>query len=175
MRDLVFVKQEEGFYFYRKGSKEVIMTGPDQDGRQVVVKVRSLNDEPSKTQQHFKEEVDINKMVEKARRGIAPTYTGRRGVFSGDEIVGDGLDYQAAMNRVIEAREKFMELPAKVRVMFQNDPGQLEVFLSDPKNRDEAIQLGLIEKKVVVPDPTDRIVEAIEKGAKKPVKPPVED
>lgn len=175
MDTLVFVEKREDYYVYRKGDKQIWMTPPDQDGMQKVLKVRTLNEKPSKTQQQFKEEVDINKMVEKARRGIAPTSSGRKGVYSGDEIIGDGLDYQAAMNRVLEARDKFMELPAKVRLKFQNDPAQLEAFLADVKNRDEAIELGLIEKKVVVSDPTDRIVEAIEKGPKKPAKPPVED
>ena len=63
---------------------------------------------------------------------------------SGD-FTGIG-DYQSAMQAVRAAQESFMELPAEVRARFSNDPQALMVFMDDPANRDEAVELGLVNK-----------------------------
>lgn len=99
--------------------------------------------DPSLTDQTFKDECDINTIVD--RFGISgtlplvvrpPTYGDYTGVF----------DFQTAMNAVRSAEESFMELPAKVRARFHNDPQELLQFVSEEENRAEAIKLGLIPK-----------------------------
>lgn len=52
-------------------------------------------------------------------------------------------DYQEALNTVIAADNAFMALPSQIRDRFQNDPAMFVAFLSDPRNQDEAIRLGL--------------------------------
>lgn len=102
------------------------------------------------TQQHFKDECDINVIVE--RFGLTgeiphvvniPTYGDFEGIF----------DFQTAMNTVRAAEEAFMTLPAKMRARFNNQPHQLLEFLNDDENRDEAVKLGLLNKPEPSPQP----------------------
>jgi phage internal scaffolding protein len=98
---------------------------------------------PTKTKQAHKEECDINVILKKFQQtGIAPqnSATPRYGDFS------DVEDYQSALHAVMNANESFMALPSSIRKRFDNDPTNLLAFLSNPKNLDEAITLGLIEK-----------------------------
>lgn len=102
---------------------------------------------PSMTQQQFKEEVDINTIVE--RFGI----TGRLPENLSMPQSGDFTnvtDFHEAMNLVRQAEEEFLKVPAHVRARFNHDPGGLIAFLEEPGNRDEAIALGLIPKPVEV-------------------------
>lgn len=55
---------------------------------------------------------------------------------------------------VQEASNAFVSLPSAVRERFKNDPGKLLEFLGDEKNYDEALSLGLVEKKEFSPVPT---------------------
>ena len=70
-----------------------------------------------------------------------PTY----GDFSGVE------DYQGAINAARRAQHSFMQMPAAVRERFDNDPHRFVAFCSDPANRAEAIQLGLVPSPPVPP------------------------
>ena len=100
-------------------------------------------EEPSLAQQHFKEECDINTILQKFNiTGILPEapLSPRYGDFTG---IGD---YHTALNRVIAAQEEFEALPAQIRARFDNDPAQLIEFLQNDKNRLEAEELGLVEK-----------------------------
>jgi phage internal scaffolding protein len=94
----------------------------------------------SLTQQQFKEEADINTIVNRfLKTGVLPTpntfpqYVDFEGVF----------DYQSAMNLVRAADESFMRMDAKVRSRFNNSPQEFLEFFADPANSDEAIRLGL--------------------------------
>ena len=100
-------------------------------------------EEPSLAQQHFKEECDINTILQKFNiTGMLPqsTLSPRYGDFSG---IGD---YHTALNRVLAAQDEFEALPAQIRARFNNDPAQLIEFLQDENNRPEAEDLGLVEK-----------------------------
>ena len=99
-------------------------------------------EEPTLAQQHFKEECDINTILQKfSITGILPEapLSPRYGDFSG---IGD---YHTALNRVIAAQEEFQALPAQIRARFDNDPAKLIEFLDDEANRPEAEKLGLVE------------------------------
>lgn len=96
--------------------------------------------EPSLTQQQFKDDADINVLLERFKvtgmmpQGVrVPSY----GDFTGVS------DYRTAMNAVLTAQQSFMELPANVRARFGNDPQQFLEFVADPSNLDEARKLGL--------------------------------
>jgi phage internal scaffolding protein len=100
-------------------------------------------EEPSLAQQHFKEECDINTILEKFNiTGLLPEspLSPRYGDFTG---IGD---YHTALNRVIAAQEEFEALPAQIRARFENDPAKLIEFLEDENNRPEAEDLGLVNK-----------------------------
>lgn len=60
-------------------------------------------------------------------------------------------DYQAALNLVLEGNQAFNNLASETRKRFDNDPKKLLTFLSDPKNHEEAIKLGIKEHVEDVP------------------------
>ena len=99
----------------------------------------------SKTEQCHANEVNINSIVSRYQKtGFLPLAGGspRYGDFTGVE------DYHSACEAVREAEAGFMTLPPEVRKRFANDPGELLDFLSDEKNLDEAVKLGLVERVV---------------------------
>jgi len=100
-------------------------------------------EDASLAQQHYKEECDINTILQKFNiSGLMPesTLSPRYGDFTG---IGD---YHTALNRVIAAQDEFDGLPATIRARFDNDPAKLIEFLENSENRPEAEQLGLVEK-----------------------------
>jgi phage internal scaffolding protein len=98
-------------------------------------------EEPTRAQQHHKDECDINVILERfGKTGQVPvnTISGSYGDFSGVH------DYHTAMNALIAAESEFDALPAKIRNRFANDPANLIQFLDNPDNRAEAEKLGLV-------------------------------
>ena len=111
--------------------------------------------DPSLAQQHMKDECDINVIVERfgvtgeiPQAPLEATY----GDFSGVS------DYHTALNAIRAAQDSFMSLPAKIRAKFNHDPNALLEFLQNETNRNEAIELGLIDGEPVV----QSIVSAVE-------------
>lgn len=96
---------------------------------------------PSRTKQYFKAECDINAIVRRAAEsGQLPV---RRGAMFQD-VVGLQMDYQEAMNFVMDAGAKFWALPPDLRMRFKNDVGALLKFVDDPANQAECVKLGLL-------------------------------
>lgn len=101
---------------------------------------------PSRTQQHFAEEVDINTIVKRfGLTGELPQNVPM--VLQGDFT--NVLDFQSAMDMIVSAREAFMAQPAEVRARFRNDPQEFLDFVSAKENLDEAIKLGLVRSESV--------------------------
>lgn len=101
-------------------------------------------EEASMTQQHFKDECDIDKILKKYNETgfLVNPLESRRPAKWGD--FSSVNDYQQAMNKLVEVQEAFDSLPSKVRERFRNDPMQMLAFLEDEKNIDEAVSLGLV-------------------------------
>lgn len=100
--------------------------------------------EPSMTEQHFKDECDINNIVATYQQtGVLPQ--GDRQPLFGD-FADFPQDLQSSQRYFDEAQERFMQLDARVRKEFGNDPVKLLQFIADDNNRERAIQLGLIDK-----------------------------
>lgn len=102
----------------------------------------------SRTQQQFKEESDINNILE--RFGITGELPNDvKAPQSGDFTAV--TDFHSALNVVRAAEEAFMEMPANVRKRFGNDPGEFMAFIHDPANIEESRKLGLrMPEKVAV-------------------------
>jgi len=98
-------------------------------------------EEPTRAQQHHRDECDINVILERfGKTGQVPVnaISGTYGDFSGVH------DYHTAMNALIAAESEFAALPAQLRNKFANDPANLVQFLDNPDNRVEAEKLGLV-------------------------------
>lgn len=98
--------------------------------------------DPGKTQQEFKDECDINRILGRMARGqeFPLEKVGSYGDFS------DVPTYQGALDLVRYAGEQFAQLPAKVRDRFKNDPAEMMAFVQDPANLREANELGLLKE-----------------------------
>lgn len=102
--------------------------------------------DPGLTTQADTDSVNINTIVRRMQKGQAiPTFAGEP--FYGDVSNFDGL--QDALIKVQDANALFMSYPAELRERFDNDPVNFVEFMSDPKNTDEAIELGLAVKRPV--------------------------
>jgi len=101
-----------------------------------------------RTQQQFKEECDVNNIVEMyGKTGLwshstkPPTAMPMFGDFT------SAPDFLEAQNRFVEANQLFAELPASLRKRFNNNPADYLEFVSKPENTEEAIRLGIATKK----------------------------
>jgi phage internal scaffolding protein len=112
---------------------------------------------PSRTKQSFRDECDINNILRQFN------VTGQLPVGSVQPQYGDfsGItDYQSALNAVMAAQDSFLQLPAKVRAKFDNDPALFVEFASDEANKDEMKALGLLREETaqaVVTSPSEPV------------------
>lgn len=123
-------------------SKIFLRSLGNYDVDKVSVETGLVCDDPSLAQQQFKDECDINTILERFN------VTGQLPVSPLQPQFGDfsGItDYQTALNAVLDAQESFDALPARVRERFANDPAAFVDFCLDAANRDEMKALGLIE------------------------------
>lgn len=108
--------------------------------------------EESLVQQSLADDTDINNIMAKYRKtGVfqhVTTLAGEYGDFS------QVPDYKTAMEQIMLSNELFMELPAKVRDRFGNDPAQFIDFATDEKNLDELRSLGLAPPAPLPPEPS---------------------
>lgn len=107
--------------------------------------VRTINADPTLTQQQFREECDINNIIKKHTRTGELTHVSQK--LGSYLDVSEITDYQSMLQSVQNAQDAFMALPASTRARFRNDPGELLAFIQNDSNYDEAVSLGLIDKK----------------------------
>lgn len=111
---------------------------------------RAPADEVVRTQQHFKEEVDVNTIAR--RFGLTNT---DRIPISPDvfrDFTGVG-HFQDLANQLAQAGEAFDRLPSDVRRRFDNNPAAFVDFAVDAKNIDQMREWGLAVPKPVVTSP----------------------
>lgn len=120
-------------------------------------RVQLMFDQPSKTEQSHRETANINSIIAKAQRtGLFPQRTDRPkyGDFSGS------LDFHEARSRIAQAEQDFELLPADLRKRFGNDCGEMLDWLSDPENRAEAVEIGLLPKSAREAAPAAKVAPA---------------
>lgn len=116
------------------------------------VQARGLECDPAEgmTQQHFKDECDINFLLKHYNDIPAPV-----------PVYGDCTQYtdlQSCMDKVMAANEDFMAIPSDIRARFANNPVDFFNFANNPANSEELINLGLAERRTSsldVTGPTD--------------------
>lgn len=97
----------------------------------------------SLTKQSFKDECDINILMSKYQAtGMLDHLNPAEPRFADVSA----MDYQRAMDTVADARSLFHALPSAIRDRFGNDPQRLLEFADDPRNADEALELGFLDK-----------------------------
>lgn len=102
---------------------------------------------PSRTQQQFKEECDVNNILRNyVNTGVLNHVSSVAPEFG--DFSNVPADYGEALALIEKSNEEFMKFPSEVRERFDNKPVNLIKFLQDENNREEAEKLGLINKRV---------------------------
>lgn len=104
-------------------------------------RVQHISSQPSMTKQSFKNECDINNLLNKYQKtGLLEHVSVHKGDYSDLSYV---QDYHTSLNQLNNAQETFNSLPSSLRKKFDNDPRQFVEFVLDPNNKDEIHALGL--------------------------------
>jgi len=127
-----------------------------------LVKVPADVGGPSLTKQQFVADADINNILGRFKKtGQIDPELLRQNPVSGDfSEIGT---YQESLDMVHKAEALFEALPSRLRDRFRNDPTAFVAYATDPKNKEELIELGLATKP---------ISEAPEQGKQAPKKEP---
>lgn len=100
--------------------------------------------EESRTEQNHKAKADINVMMQKyLKTGVLTTMDAK-------PLYGDFSDvrtYQESFDIVARAQAQFASLPAEIRNEFNNSPQFFLEYVTDEKNHDRCVELGLLEAK----------------------------
>lgn len=116
--------------------KEIFWKTPfNHDTDQVALETGLVCLDPTRTQQQFKEEADINTIVRRfgitgqlPQTAMPPLLDD----FGSDEI----FDFQSAMNMIVQAKNSFAAMSAEVRDAFHHDPqrfvAHLDSVVNDP-------------------------------------------
>ena len=100
----------------------------------------------SLTQQHFKDECDVNKIVDRyVKTGILEHQSAIDAHYG--DVSELPTDLMAAYDAVGRAEAAFADLPSDVRKSLDNDPARLQEWLANPDNRADAEKYGLLLSK----------------------------
>lgn len=122
--------------------KVFIRSPYNYDRRAAALAVGVKCETESRAVQSGKEDANINVIVKRfLKTGVMPQ---RLSVAALTGFVTP-LEYRDAMDRVVEAKERFASLPAVVRKRFENDPAQLLAACQDPSRVAELRELGILE------------------------------
>lgn len=103
-------------------------------------KFATRNTEESMTQQSDLHDSDINVILKKYGVGGQLPGVIQPGIY-GD--FSEVTDYRTAVDMIRAADEAFLEIPAKVREEFGNDPARFMEFAQNPDNLDKMREYGL--------------------------------
>ncbi len=90
-----------------------------------------------RTKQAFKDECDINRVLDRAVHGASLAHLKNHEGTYGDFSDFDENSYEHMLGRISDANTIFYDLPAELRSEFDNNPGKFFGFVNDPANVDK--------------------------------------
>ncbi len=120
----------------------------DEDGKPIYI-----------TEQAHREQCDVNQIIRKYDKNGLIQHVSNFEASYGDV---SGIEFKKAQDQVINAKKMFNKLPSEIRKRFSNNPQELLSFMDNPNNRDEAIELGIINREWT--EATDGMGEYVKKG-----------
>lgn len=99
--------------------------------------------DPSMTKQSFKDDSDINNIMNKYQRTGALDYVNKSSPNFG---FATSLDLRESLEIINTANEMFNSLPSSIRKKFENDPEKFLDFAQNPDNASEMAEMGLTEQ-----------------------------
>lgn len=135
------------------------MTRKTYSNAQEQRKRSSLNaSSPKLTDQSSKKSADINNiMLQYAKTGLLPVQKENLAQYIDNTSVPSLIE---AHSLIADAQAQFMELPAQIRKLMDNDPNKLVPFIQDPENQDLLVKYKIIKPKKQ--DPETREPAAVE-------------
>ena len=117
--------------------------------------------EPSLTMQEFKDECDINVLMDRfAKTGEMPNINAKEPRYLDLSDLGEIGSLASVMHTMEVAQEMFMRLPAKIRLgEFENDPVRFVEYAENMANIDQLREWGLA--KPAEPPPAPMRVEVV--------------
>lgn len=114
-------------------------------------RIATENTEPTKTDQSFRKDCDVNTIISKFKKTGQITHLARnQGVYADLSTVTDLL---SSLNQVKQAEEAFMTIPSELRYRLNNSPAEFVEWINDPKNNEEAIKYGLKSRSEIPDEP----------------------
>jgi phage internal scaffolding protein len=116
----------------------------NREGKIIRKRVFTVNEEPSKTDPQYAEDCDTNIILRKfMKTGTVTHLAKRQGSYMDVSNVPDLLN---SLLIAQEAEKDFRNFPSEVRRRFDNSYTKFVEFINDERNREEAMELGLIPK-----------------------------
>lgn len=113
--------------------------------------------QPTRTQQHFREECNINSIMKRYQATGVINHINKYEPHYGDI---SPMSFHEAQNTIATANSMFEELPSSARKQFKNDPKNFLEYVQDPANADKLVDMGLAERSFPVqpaePDETPK-------------------
>lgn len=118
------------------------------------VRVLSLPKGEDRTQQHFREEVNINQIIAKYQKTNILTHVTKNRVRFGEFL--ELADHAVNLDKVAKAQQSFDQLPSQLRNQFNNSIEGFFSFIQKPENKDQCIKWGIFDppKEAKVGTPT---------------------
>jgi len=103
----------------------------------------TVNTDPTRTKQEFKEVTNIRKIMKKYERTGELTHIAPELMAYANFT--EVPDLKTALDNVDNVRAKFQELPGLIRKEFAHDPTKLVEFVRDPANLERGRELGIFK------------------------------
>lgn len=108
---------------------------PELSKKEILELLKPVYEQPGRTKQAFKDDCDVNRILQKAQKVGSLSHLQKHGAFYGD--------FANAPKDLFEAREMldrgeaiFKDLPAEIRNEFENDALKFFGAMNDPANVD---------------------------------------
>lgn len=108
-------------------------------------RVYTTYEQPSKTDESFKDDCDVNIILDRFMKTGQITHLAKKPSSYAD--VSDIPNLLDAHIAISNAKTAFGRLPSELRRKLNNDPLNLEEYLKDPENHEEAEHYGLLQIK----------------------------
>lgn len=127
-----------------------------------MLKAKNPNFGKSLTKQSFRQETDINRLLDRAQKAGTLSHLEKYQPMYGEMSDFNFFEAQVMLSK---GREAFMELPSEIRKEFNQSPKEFFDFVNDPANKN-----NLAEKLPALAKPGRQIIDV--SGKTPPVDPP---
>lgn len=106
-------------------------------------RVQPPTDEDDKTQQHLRDEVNINQIIAKYNKTNVITHVSKNRQRFGEFL--ELADHAVNLDKVAKAQQSFDQLPAQLRNQFNNSIEGFFSFIQRPENADQCVKWGIFD------------------------------